>query len=134
MILRKKTWVLVGILIFILIGGVSWFMFNQNETQRKEQQIVKMETTTAKQIKNTFTDVTEIKFSERYGENRLTGYTETMVTVSTSYGVNAEIGVSMSPKDKINQSYVGSGEPTLRKGITGTEVRVIFSNKDEGSF
>jgi hypothetical protein len=102
--------------------------------KRKEKQVIKMETVTAKQIKNTFSDVIEIKFSEKYGENKLTGYTEAMVTVSTSYGVSAEIGVSMSPKDKVNQSYLGSGEPTLKKGKTESEVRVIFSNKDERNF
>ncbi|MDO0874810.1 hypothetical protein MX629_11615 [Carnobacterium divergens] len=42
--MRKKTWILVGILIFILIGGVSLFNFNQNKEQMEERQIVRMET------------------------------------------------------------------------------------------
>lgn len=125
----------IVLLALILIGGVSLFTFNQNAKERKEQQVIKMETITAKQIKNTFADVTEIKFDEEYGENKLTGYTEVMVTVSTSYGVSSELGVSMSPKDNIDESYLGSGElPVLKKGITETKVVVIFSNKEERSF
>lgn len=132
--MKKKKWLII-LLVFILIGGVSLFTLNQNAKERKEQQIIKMETVTAKQIKNTFADVTEIKFSENYGENKLTGYTEVMVTVSTGYGVSSEIGVSMSPKDKIDESYLGSGElPVLKKGITETKVIVVFSNKEERSF
>lgn len=132
--MKKKKWLII-LLVFILIGGVSLFTLNQNAKERKEQQIIKMETVTAKQIKNTFADVTEIKFSENYGENKLTGYTEVIVTVSTGYGVSSEIGVSMSPKDKIDESYLGSGElPVLKKGITETKVIVVFSNKEERSF
>ncbi|MGK0612300.1 hypothetical protein ACSFCG_13075, partial [Enterococcus faecalis] len=63
----------------------------------------------------TFADVTKIEFAEKYGKNKFTGYTETMVTVSTCYGVDVEIGVSMSKRDKVNQSYVGSGETSLKK-------------------
>lgn len=133
MILRKKTWVLAGILIFILIGDVSWFMFNQNETQGKEQQIVKMETATAKQIKNTFTDVTEIKFSERYGENRLTGYTSVDVTITTSYGVTSLLDVSMSLNDKSKKLESYGVDPNLLEGTTENKVKVIFSNKTERS-
>ncbi|WP_086443689.1 hypothetical protein [Candidatus Enterococcus lemimoniae] len=132
--MKKKKWFLV-LLVLILIGGVSLFTFNQNAKERKEQQIIKMETITAKQIKNTFANVTKIEFDEEYGENKLTGYTEVMVTVSTSYGVSSEIGVSMSPKDNIDESYLGSGElPVLKKGLTETKVIVIFSNKEERSF
>jgi hypothetical protein len=65
--LKKRLW-LIGILVAILIGGVSLFTFNQNEKERKEKQVIKMETVTAKQIKNTFSDVIEIKFSEKYNE------------------------------------------------------------------
>lgn len=106
-------------------------MFNQNKTQRKEQQIVKIETTTAKQIKNTFTDVTEIKFSERYDENKLTGYTEVMVTISNSYGESSYIGVGMSKNNKSStlRSYAGKAE--FEKGVTENEIKVIFSNESE---
>lgn len=132
--MKKKKWFLV-LLVLILIGGVSLFTFNQNAKERKEQQMIEMETITAKQIKNTFANVTKIEFDEEYGENKLTGYTEVMVTVSTSYGVSSEIGVSMSPKDNIDESYLGSGElPVLKKGLTETMVIVIFSNKEERSF
>ncbi|MFC0234124.1 hypothetical protein ACFFIF_09000 [Vagococcus entomophilus] len=132
--MKKKTW-FIGLILLILIGGAGFMWFKQNEAERKEQDMVRMETVTAKQIKNTFADVTKIKFSENYGENKLTGYTEVMVTVSTRYGVNSEIGVSMSPKDKVDESYLGSGElPVLKKGITETEAIVVFSNKEERSF
>ncbi|MGX7201929.1 hypothetical protein BCR22_05135 [Enterococcus plantarum] len=130
--MKKKKWFIV---LLVLIGGVSLFTFNQSAKERKEQQVIKMETVTAKQIKNTFANVTKIEFDEEYGENKLTGYTEVMVTVSTSYGVSSEIGVSMSPKDNIDESYLGSGElPVLKKGLTETKVIVIFSNKEERSF
>lgn len=132
--MKKKKWFIV-LLVLISIGGVSLFTFNQSAKERKEQQVIKMETVTAKQIKNTFANVTKIEFDEEYGENKLTGYTEVMVTVSTGYGVSSEIGVSMSPKDNIDESYLGSGElPVLKKGLTETKVIIIFSNKEERSF
>lgn len=55
--------------------------FKQNEAERKEKEVMRMETNTAKQIKNTFANVTEIEFDEEYGEDKLTGYTLVMVTV-----------------------------------------------------
>ncbi|WP_220095659.1 hypothetical protein, partial [Klebsiella quasipneumoniae] len=54
------------------------------------------------------------------------------VTITTSYGVSSEIGVSMSPNEKEYRSYVGSTEiPVLGKGKTEDGVKIIFSNKDE---
>ncbi|MFC0234123.1 hypothetical protein ACFFIF_08995 [Vagococcus entomophilus] len=130
--MKKKTW-FIGLLVLILIGVVGFMWFKQNEAERKEQEMVRMETITAKQIKNTFADVTEIKFSENYGENKLTGYTEVMVTVSTRYGVSSEIGVSMSlnNKSKTLRSYDGGSEFEI--GTTGNKMKVTFSNGTEVS-
>ncbi|MBO0466319.1 hypothetical protein JZO73_02100 [Enterococcus plantarum] len=130
--MKKKKWFL-GLLVLILIGGGSLFTFNQNAKERKEQQIIDMETITAKQIKNTFANVAEIEFDEKYGENKLTGYTLVMVTITTSSGESSYIGVEMATnnRDRLLESY--SGKVEFEKGITENKVKVIFSNKDEGN-
>ena len=90
-----------------------------------------METMTAKQIKNTFANVTEIEFSEKYRKNKLTGYTGVDITVYTSQGVTTDIDASMSlnNKDKKLSSY--PVDPKLLEGVTENEVKVIFSDKTE---
>ncbi|WP_314065365.1 hypothetical protein [uncultured Vagococcus sp.] len=118
----------------ILGGGAGLKLFNRNEEQKREQELLRMETT-AKEIKHTFAEVKEIEFSEEYVENDLAGYTEVLVTVSTRYGVSSELGVIVFPRDKTSESYLGTGEqPVLEKGVTETKVQVIFSNTDRGSF
>ncbi len=130
--MKKKTWFL-GLLVLILIGGVSLFTFNQNAKERKEQQIIKMETVTAKQIKNTFANVTKIEFDEEYGEDKLTGYTLVMVTITNSFGESSYIGVNMSMnnKDRLLRSYAGKVE--FEKGATENKIKVTFSNGTEVS-
>lgn len=130
--MKKKKWFIILVML-ILIGGVSLFTFNQNAKNRKEQQIMKMETATAKQIKNTFADVTEIKFSENYGENRLTGYTTVDVTVTTSYGVTSLLDVSMTLNDRSEKLGSYGVDPNLLEGTTKNEAKVIFSNNTERS-
>lgn len=127
----KKNWWIVGILVFVLIGGVSLFIFNQNEKERKEQQIIKMETVTAKQIKNTFVNVTEIRFAEKYYENSLTGYTSVDITITTSYGVISDIDASMSLNNKAKRLESYPVDPKLLEGVTNNIIKVIFSNKTE---
>ncbi|MFB8563796.1 hypothetical protein [Enterococcus faecalis] len=128
----KKKWRIIVSGIILLIGGVSVFGYRERVERRKERELIQMETMTAKQIKNTFANVVEIEFSEDYVENSLAGFTRVDVTITTSYGVSSEIGVSMSPNEKEYRSYVGSTEiPVLGKGKTEDEVKIIFSNKDE---
>ena len=128
--MKNKMW-FIGLILLILIGGVGFMWFKQNEAERKEQEIVRMETITAKQIKNTFKNVTKVEFSEEYGENTLTGYTEVMVKLSTSYGINSEIGVSMSLNNKSQtlRSYDGGSEFEI--GTTENKIKVTFSNGTE---
>lgn len=128
--MKKKKWFIV---LLVLIGGASLFTFNQSAKERKEQQVIKMETVTAKQIKNTFANVTKIEFDEEYGEDKLTGYTLVMVTITNSFGESSYIGVNMSMnnRDRLLESY--SGKVEFEKGITENKVKVIFSNKAEGN-
>lgn len=130
--MKKKKWFIV-LLVLILIGGVSLFTFNQNAKERKEQQVIKMETVTAKQIKNTFANVTKIEFDEEYGENKLTGYTTVDVTVTTSYGVTSLLDVSMTLNDRSKKLGSYGVDPNLLEGTTKNEVKVIFSNNTERS-
>lgn len=130
--MQKKYWVSV-VLLALLLGGIGLFFYTKNEQQRKEQEVLQMELTTAKQIKNTFADVTKIEFAEKYGKNKLTGYTSVDVTLTTSYGVISVIDVDMSLKDipKKLESY--GVNPKLLEGVTETKVKIIFSNKTERS-
>ncbi|MBO0468876.1 hypothetical protein JZO73_15350 [Enterococcus plantarum] len=130
--MKKKKWFIV-LLVLILIGGVSLFTFNQNAKERKEQQMIEMETITAKQIKNTFANVTKIEFDEEYGENKLTGYTTVDVTVTTSYGVTSLLDVSMTLNDRSKKLGSYGVDPNLLEGTTKNEVKVIFSNNTERS-
>lgn len=130
--MKKKKWFII-LVILILIGGVGLFTFNQNDKERKEQRIIKMETVTTKQIKNTFADITEIKFSENYGENKLTGYATVDVTVTTSYGVTSLLDVSMTMNDRSEKLGSYGVDPNLLEGTTKNEVKVIFSNNTERS-
>lgn len=108
-------------------------LFSRNKEQKKVQVLVRMETVTAKQIKNTFADVKEIEFSEGYTENSLAGITAVDVTISTTYGVVSDIGVSMFLNNKAEtlESYAGGTE--FKEGVTVNEVNVIFSDKTKRS-
>ncbi|MFK4566253.1 hypothetical protein [Enterococcus sp. UD-01] len=129
--MKKKTW-FIGLILLILIGGVGFMWFKQNEAERKEQEMVRMETITAKQIKNTFANVTKIEFSEDYVENTLAGFTSVDVTISTDDGVVGTIGTDFSPNNRAKtlESYIGGTE--FEQGITEKKVKIIYSNASEG--
>ena len=106
-------------------------LFKQHEAERKVQEMVRMETITAKQIKNTFENVTEIEFDEEYREDKLTGYTLVMVSITNNYKKSSYIGVNMSlnNKNRLLRSYAGKVE--FEKGATENKIKVTFSNGTE---
>ena len=107
------------------------FKFKYKEKEKRERRILDMEINTANQIKNTFADVTEIIFSEKCRENKLTGYTLVDVAIYTNYGVSSLIDAAMSMGDlsKTLSSY--GVDPKLLEGITLKKIKVIFSNQLE---
>lgn len=103
-------------------------MFEQKE---KEAQIVEWERTAVKQIKNTFADIEEIRFSDGYKDNWLAGFIAIIVELKTSEKV-AKITISL-PLDENDTklSSSGSGGISAKEGITKNEVKVTYSNGQE---
>ena len=95
-------------------------------------EIVEMEKIAAKQIKNTFLEIEEIKFLNNYSENKITGFTIVDVQVTTIYGKKSNFDISMSLNNNTNDKYSGSGEnPKLQEGRTERRVKIFYSNGNQ---
>lgn len=139
----KKRWMIVIFAIIIVIGGIRImtkhktpfdifltkdFTKKTNEDQLVE--VVKMERIAAKQIKNTFSKLQEIKFLNNYSENKMTGFTIVDVEVTTDFGKISKFDISMSLNNDTKDKYSGSGEhPELQTGKTDKKIKIIYSDK-----
>lgn len=132
---KKIIGIFAIIILSIIVFGGKIYMENEKQKQDDQQiaKVVEMEITTAKQIKNTFTDITEIRFSKEYSENNLSGYTDVMVKIITNSGDVSDIGVSLSKHSKSKEIRSYTGKVELKRGKTTNKVKVVFSNKNESS-
>ncbi|MHC5216191.1 hypothetical protein ACYSNR_05945 [Enterococcus sp. LJL128] len=129
--MNKKVIVsIIVVLVLILSIGGGFYMFKQKE---KEAQIVEWERIAAKQIKNTFTDIEEIRFSKNYRDNWIAGIIAITVELKTSEKV-AKITISL-PLDKNDEklsSYgYGYGRISADEGITENDATIIYTNGQE---
>ncbi|WP_314065357.1 hypothetical protein [uncultured Vagococcus sp.] len=115
--LENKTRWFIIFCCLILVGGAGLKLFKRNEEQKREQELVRMETT-VKEIKHTFAEVKEIEFSEEFVENDLAGFTSIDVTITTKDAIVGTIGIDFSPNNKAKtlESYAGGTE--FKKGTT----------------
>jgi len=117
--------VIVVLLLIASVGG-GVYMFKQKE---KEAQVVEWEKVAAKQIKNTFANIEEIHFSEKYRDNWLAGFVSIGADIVTSETKDS-IGFSLPPDDETSLESYGGGT-SLKDGKTETKVKVIYSDLSE---
>ncbi|MGC6767533.1 hypothetical protein [Enterococcus sp. LJL51] len=135
--MKKKIVVsVVAVLVLIISIGRGFYVFKQKE---KEAQIVEWERTVAKQIKNTFTDVKEIKFSKDYADNYwpagfigVSCYIETANSESTKLILN----IPINDKEDLKNTLTIEAETNLRdgkiiEGKTDSAVKVIYTDSKE---
>ncbi|MFD2306830.1 hypothetical protein [Enterococcus termitis] len=133
----KKKKRFIGLLVFILIGGVGLFTFNQNAKERKEQQVIKMETTIVKLIKDRFADVKVVDFISEMsgGYNDKTGYWTFTVNITTDKGTSSPGTIHFSSNQQKDLGAFGPIDSDFDKivlnGKTQDKVRVIYSNGSE---
>ncbi|MBF8807394.1 MAG: hypothetical protein IC227_01985 [Enterococcus lacertideformus] len=134
----KKKNGFIGLLVLIIIGGVSLFTFNQNAKERKDQQIIKMETTIVKLIKDRFADVKVVEFISEMsgGYNNTTGYWTFTVNITTDKGTSSPGTIHFSSNQQKDLGTFGPIDSDFDKivlnGKTQNKVKVIYSNNSEG--
>ncbi|MHC5216193.1 hypothetical protein ACYSNR_05955 [Enterococcus sp. LJL128] len=101
-------------------------MFKKNE----QAQVVEWEKIAAKQIKKEFSDIQEIRFSEKYNYNHLAGFVSIGAEIITEE-VQDSIGFTL-PTDETNLGSYGGGT-NLKKGETTKKVQVIYTDKSKGT-
>ncbi|MBP1046219.1 hypothetical protein I6N96_07975 [Enterococcus sp. BWM-S5] len=129
--MKKKVIITLIIVLLLIIGvGGGFYMFKQKE---KEAQVIEWEKVAAKQIKNTFADIEEIRFSDKYRDNWLAGIVAVTVELKTSENVaKLTIDLPLNEDDEKISSYgSGYGGIFADKGITENDVKVIYSNGQE---
>lgn len=132
-----NKWVIsIFAITMLLMIGIGGKMYMDNDKKKYDAQqmseIVEMEKIAAKQIKNTFLEIEEIKFLNNYSENKITGFTIVDVQVTTIYGKTSNFDISMSLNNNTNDKYSGSGEnPKLQEGRTEGRVKIFYSNGNQ---
>lgn len=112
--------------------------FKQNEAERKEQQIIKMETTIVKLIKDRFADVQVVDFISEMsgGYNETTGYWTFTVNITTDKGTSSPGTIHFSGNQQKDLGTFGPIDSDFDKivlsGQTQNKVKVIYSNGSEG--
>ncbi|CEN28435.1 MAG: hypothetical protein IJI90_06250 [Carnobacterium sp.] len=130
-----NKWVIsIFAIIMLLMIGIEGKTYMDNDKKKYNAQqmseIVEMERIAAKQIKNTFLEIEEITFSEKYKVNKLTGFTNINVEIiSNTNQTNLGISLPSEENSKYLTSYMGKG---LKKGVTEMPIKITFSDKTEG--
>ncbi|MBL1224018.1 hypothetical protein [Enterococcus sp. BWR-S5] len=124
----KKKMIISAIVVLLLIASVGggFYMFQQ---KKKEAQVVEWEKVVAKQIKNTFVDIEEIRFSEVTSENWLANITGVSVNIITDKD-NKNLSIVLPPdfEDTSLQTYGGKAP---EKGLTENKIKVVYSDSSE---
>ena len=111
--------------------------FKQNETERKEQEMIRMETTVAELIKDRFADVKVVDFISKMsgGYNNKTGYWTFTVNITTDKGTSSPGTIHFSSHQQKELGTFGPIDGDFHKivpnGKTKNKVKVIYSNGSE---
>ncbi|OBS61321.1 hypothetical protein AX758_13190 [Enterococcus mundtii] len=98
--------------------------------ERKAQELLAVEKQSVQALKNTFADITEIKF-ERSGKNDMTGTYGMFVTMKNKEKKQVSFSFTFSKKHNEIYSYIINDRNIQKKGITKNPIYVIFSNNME---
>ncbi|MFP1649338.1 hypothetical protein [Enterococcus mundtii] len=129
---RMNKQMLIGItiiisLVIIIIGGKVYI---DKREERKAQELFAVEKQAVQVLKNTFADITEIKF-ERSGKNDMTGTYGMFVTMKNKEKKQVSFSFTFSKKHNEIYSYIINDRNIQKKGITKNPIYVIFSNNME---
>lgn len=116
------------ILVLLVIGGMSGKMY-MDKKEREEKQLIEWERVAAKQIKNTFEDVKEIRFDkDSIDRNWLSGYTGVDVYIYYENGKKKLVNISLPCDEKKKQLSSYGAELNTKEGATKNKIKVIYTN------
>ncbi|MHC5216194.1 hypothetical protein ACYSNR_05960 [Enterococcus sp. LJL128] len=99
-------------------------MFKKNE----QAQVVEWEKVAARRLKNGFTEIKEIRFSEEYNYNHLAGFVAVGADIITE---DTQDIIELSLPIEEAGAYGYGGATRLKDGKTEAKVKVIYSDLSE---
>lgn len=116
--------VVVMCLILVFIGGK---VFMEKREEKKEQELLKVEKQAVNILKNTFADISEIKFNE-VGKNEMTGSYGMYITMKNNQKEQVSFSLTFWEENNEIGSYVINDKNIQKEGVTSTKINVIFTD------
>lgn len=126
--MKKINWVIILVLLILCIIGGKVFMDKREE--KKEQELLGVEKQSVNILKNTFADISEIKFNE-VGKNETTGSYGMYVTMKNNKKKQVSFSFTFWEENKEIGSYVINDKNIQKEGITTSKINVIFTDGTE---
>ncbi|TXL62544.1 hypothetical protein FHP05_12115 [Cerasibacillus terrae] len=126
----KKKWVflVIGLLLVVGIGGE---VYMDKKEERKETEKIEAERMSVVALKNKYADIKSVEF-EKSGYDEMTGAYAMFVIMTNQKNESVKFSFTFwKEREEIGSAGVKDREVQV-KGVTTNEVRVIYSNRDEG--
>ena len=126
----KKKWVfiVIGLLLVVGIGGK---VYMDKKEERKEVEKIEAERMSVVALKNKYADIKSVEF-EKSGYDEMTGAYAMFVIMTNQKNESVKFSFTFwKEREEIGSAGVKDREVQV-KGVTTNEVRVIYSNRDEG--
>lgn len=132
--MNKRIAVIVGIIFIVLIGfGGKIYMDKKAEEKAREEQrnLLETERESAVVLKETFTNIKSVKFTDSYGPDSQTGSYVMDVILTNLKGESLQFRFSYWKERKEMGTYVIESEEIQSEGITRNKIKVILTDGKE---
>ncbi|MBP2097653.1 hypothetical protein [Enterococcus rivorum] len=119
-----------AIVLFLSVIGLGGKVLIDKREEKKEQKLLAVEKQSVKVLKNTFENITEIKFNE-VGKNEITGSYGMYITMKNNKEKQVSFSFTFWEESKKIGSYVINDRDVQKEGITTSKVLVIFTDDSE---
>ena len=126
----QKKWVLI-VIGLLLVSGIGGKVYLDKKEAAKEAEKIEAERMSVVALKNKYADIKSVEF-EKSGYDEMTGAYAMFVIMTNQKNESVKFSFTFwKEREEIGSAGVKDREVQV-KGVTTNEVRVIYSNRDEG--
>ncbi|MFC0234473.1 hypothetical protein ACFFIF_10755 [Vagococcus entomophilus] len=128
--MKKKKWIWLIIGVIIILGGIGGKVYMDKRAEHSKKELIEVERQSVKALKNTFTDISEVRV-ERIGFNKMTGFYRLVIVMTNDKGNSVFFDYGFIKNDNELSDYSVIDRGVQEKGITKGSVKVTYSNGEE---
>ncbi len=127
---KKNILIICGLIALAIIIGIGGKVYMDKREEKRAQDLLDVERQSVMVLKDTFADISEIKFNAT-GTNDMTGSYGMYITMKNESGQEVSFSfIFWKERNKIG-SYIINDREVQKEGSTRARVHVIFSNNTE---